>query len=60
MPADALEMAWGFPESKRIELVDTQKKETWRWGDGARTATLVDGRLTAFTGASGASSSSSP
>jgi len=60
MPAEALEMAWGFPESKRIELVDTQRKETWRWGDGARTATLVDGRLTAFTGASGASSSSSP
>lgn len=60
MPADALEMAWGFPESKRIDLVDAQRKETWRWGDGARTATLIDGRLTAFTGASGASSSSSP
>ena len=60
MPAEALEMAWGFPESKRIDLVDTQRKETWRWGDGARTATLVDGRLTLFTGASAASSSSSP
>ena len=60
MPAEALEMAWGFPESKRIDLVDAQRKEIWRWGDGARTATLVDGRLTAFTGASGASSSSSP
>lgn len=60
MPAEALEMAWGFPESKKIELVDTQRKETWRWGDGARTATLIDGRLTAFTGANGASSSSSP
>lgn len=66
MPAEAVEMAWGFPESKKIELVDSQRKETWRWGDGARTATLLDGRLTAFTGfngltgASGASSSSSP
>lgn len=57
MPAEALEMAWGFPESKRIELVGTQRKETWRWGDGARTATVIDGRLSA---ASGASSSSSP
>ncbi|MDP2271517.1 MAG: hypothetical protein Q8N23_01705 [Archangium sp.] len=60
MPSEALEMAWGYPDSKRIELVDTQRKETWRWGDGARTATLYDGRLTAFTGANGASSSSSP
>lgn len=60
MPAEALEMAWGFPESKRIELVGAQRKETWRWAEGARTATVVDGRLTAFTGANGASSSSSP
>ncbi|MFZ5442692.1 MAG: hypothetical protein ACOZQL_21965 [Myxococcota bacterium] len=58
MPADALEMAWGFPESKRIELVGAQRKETWRWAEGARTATLVDGRVTALTGASAASSSS--
>ena len=67
MPAEALEMAWGFPDAKRIELVNAQRKETWRWGggladggNGARTATLVDGRLTAFTGANGASSASSP
>lgn len=46
MPAEALEMAWGFPESKRIEFVEQQKKETWRWADGARTAVLVDGRVT--------------
>lgn len=60
MPAEALEMAWGFPESKRIDLVGAQRKETWRWGDGARTATLLDGRLSSFTGANGASSASSP
>lgn len=60
MPAEALEMAWGFPESKRIDLVGTQRKETWRWAEGVRTATLIDGRLTAFTGANGASSASSP
>ncbi len=46
MPAAALEMAWGFPESKRIELIEGQRKETWRWGDGARTAVLLDGRVT--------------
>lgn len=46
MPAEALEMAWGFPESKRIELVDQSRRETWRWADGARSAVLVDGRVT--------------
>lgn len=46
MPAEALEMAWGFPESKRIELVDQSRRETWRWAEGARTAVLVDGRVT--------------
>jgi hypothetical protein len=60
MPSEALEMAWGFPDSKRIDLVDNQRKETWRWGDGARTATVIDGKLAKFTGANGASSSSSP
>jgi len=60
MPAEALEMAWGYPESKRIDLVGAQRKETWRWAEGLRTATLLDGRLTAFTGANGASSASSP
>ena len=51
MPATALEMAWGFPESKRIELVDTQRRETWSWGDGARKAVLVDGRVQEVIGA---------
>lgn len=60
MSAEALEMSWGFPESKRIELLETQRQETWRWAEGARTATLLDGRLTASTGASDASFSSSP
>jgi hypothetical protein len=49
MTSDQLEMAWGFPESKKIELDGATRKETWRWGDGKRTATLVDGRVTAFT-----------
>lgn len=51
MPAEALEMAWGFPESKRVELVDTQRRETWYWGDKAREAVLVDGRVQTVSGA---------
>lgn len=45
MPAAALEMAWGYPDVRRIELVGEQKKETWSWA-GKRTATLLDGRVT--------------
>lgn len=49
MPAEALEMAWGFPEAKKIELDGAVKKEVWKWGNGKRTASLSDGRVTAFT-----------
>ncbi|MBL8913112.1 MAG: hypothetical protein JNM17_20620, partial [Archangium sp.] len=49
MPSEALEMAWGFPESKKIELDGQVKKEVWKWGDGKRSASLSDGRVTAFT-----------
>lgn len=45
MPAEALEMAWGAPESRRIELVGTSRRETWAW-PGKRSALLVDGRVT--------------
>ena len=46
MPAEALEMAWGFPEARRIELDGTHRKETWSWAQGARAAVLVDGVVT--------------
>jgi hypothetical protein len=46
MPAEALEMAWGFPESRRIELDGTHRKETWSWAQGRRVAVLVDGAVT--------------
>jgi hypothetical protein len=46
MPSDALEMAWGYPELKRIELDGERRKETWRWASGKRVAVLVDGRVT--------------
>jgi hypothetical protein len=45
MPAEALEMAWGYPEQKRLELVGTQRKELWSW-PGARRASLLDGKVT--------------
>ncbi len=46
MPAAALEMAWGYPEQKKIELDGPKRRETWIWADGAQVARLVDGRVT--------------
>ena len=51
MPAEALEMAWGYPEVKKLSFEGQSRKELWRWPGGTRTATLVDGRVTEFTGA---------
>lgn len=49
MPAEALEMAWGYPEQKRVELVNAQRKETWKW-PRKRSAVLLDGKVTALSG----------
>lgn len=46
MPAEALEMAWGFPERKRITFEESVKKEEWQYTEGKRAAFLVDGRVT--------------
>ena len=46
MPAEALEMAWGYPESKRISFEGERKLETWTWPGGKRVAVLADGRVT--------------
>jgi hypothetical protein len=46
MPAEALEMAWGYPDARRIEFDGTHKKETWSWAQGKRVAVLVDGVTT--------------
>lgn len=46
MTAEALEMAWGYPERRQIELDGEKKKETWVWPTGKRKAVLVDGRVT--------------
>ena len=46
MPAEALEMAWGYPERKRITFDGERKEETWTWPGNKRVARLVDGRVT--------------
>ncbi len=46
MPAEALEMAWGYPEVKRLSFEGDRKLETWTWPGGKRVAMLSDGRVT--------------
>jgi hypothetical protein len=45
MPADALEMAWGYPERKKFELDGPTKVETWFYADGRKSAVLRDGKV---------------
>lgn len=45
MSAEALEMAWGYPDRKLFELEGTVKKETWIYPDGKRQAVLLDGKV---------------
>lgn len=45
MPAEALEMAWGYPERKEISFEGDRRKEVWRWPGGKRAAVLLDGRV---------------
>ncbi len=45
MPAEALEMAWGYPEKKRLSFDGPTKREEWRYPGDKRVATLIDGRL---------------
>jgi hypothetical protein len=46
MPAEALEMAWGYPASKKLSFEGEKKLETWTWPGGQRVAMLADGRVT--------------
>jgi len=48
MPADALEMAWGYPDRKTFELEGAVKKETWSYTDGRKQAVLRDGKVAAL------------
>ncbi len=45
MPAEALEMAWGYPEKKQISFVDAVKNEEWRYPGDLRRAYLADARV---------------
>lgn len=46
MPAEALEMAWGYPELKQVSFdAEGNRRETWLYPGGARSAVLVEGRV---------------
>lgn len=45
MPAEALEMAWGYPERIKTELEGDKRVETWVYPGRKRIAHLVDSRL---------------
>lgn len=46
MPAQAVEMAWGYPDQKRLEFDGSVRVETWTWPDGKRGVVLRDGKVT--------------
>lgn len=49
MPSEALEMAWGYPEIKRITFdAEGKKKESWIYPGGKRTVQMEDGRVSAI------------
>jgi hypothetical protein len=50
MPAEALLMAWGYPEKIHREFPEAGRKETWTWPDGLRKAELLDGRVSDLAG----------
>lgn len=48
MSAQALEMAWGYPETKTVAFVGEKRQERWTWPGGKRSAVLEDERVTAL------------
>lgn len=50
MPAEAVQMAWGYPERKTIAPSPEGRREEWVWPGARRRATVVDGRLMSWTG----------
>jgi len=45
MPAEALEMAWGYPDRKQISFASSTKHEEWVYSGERRRAYLADGRV---------------
>jgi hypothetical protein len=50
MPAEAVQMAWGYPERKTISPSPQGRREEWVWPGGNRKATLLDGKLMLWVG----------
>lgn len=48
MPQDALLMAWGYPQIRKITFEEGARKETWHYPGKRRTATVVEGRVAEF------------
>ena len=46
MPAEAVEMAWGYPARKELSFEQSSKKEKWIYPGGKRTVAFTDGRVT--------------
>lgn len=47
MDPEAVEMAWGLPDHKTIDLKGGTRTEVWTWA-GKRSVQLVDGKVTKF------------
>jgi hypothetical protein len=45
MPAEALEMAWGYPERRHMTFDNSVEKEEWIYVDGRRRAYVAEGRV---------------
>ena len=51
MTADAVAMAWGYPERKTLRPTPAGRREEWTWPGARRTATIVEGKgLTEWKG----------
>ncbi|MBS2032354.1 MAG: hypothetical protein JST54_30925 [Deltaproteobacteria bacterium] len=60
MDAEAVEMAWGIPEHKSIDLKGGNRAEVWTYSGGKRKVTLSDGKVSAVdTGAAPATTPAS-
>ena len=50
MPAEAVSMAWGYPERKEMRPSAEGRVEEWSWPFGKRQARIVGGRLISWDG----------
>lgn len=57
MPIQALEMAWGYPERKKVRYDDQSKVEEWHYADNLRVAHVVEGKVVRLEGPDAAASS---